>query len=100
MLYTVIYLPTNKPVEDGDFVMDSSGEVFFYRYYDHDHVKADLRCATLCLVETKYNLQKCIAEIPPHIKWVKPGMQIKGLDCTMTPQGITINCPTCGHQHK
>lgn len=82
MLYKALYLPVDKPLEDGCDVINKSGEVFTYDAEQSGvgDGKYILR-AELFLVSFEFNQLVIIGMPSPEAGWLKNGMDVKAVDC-------------------
>lgn len=122
--YKYLFLPVDKPLTDGCWIINQSGEPFVY---DETRTPgwnpASIRVAEPWLVCTDFNLLELVGQVSPKVKWLKPGDEVKKVDCSFphiwddakhcfvdTPEpgkgldfGFTpyvrIKCPMCGDLH-
>lgn len=82
MMYRVLYLPVDKPLEDGCDVIDSSGKVFTYDESNDTHKGWVIKRAEMFIVGREFNIDKVVGKPSPAArKWLKEGMEVKVVDC-------------------
>ena len=107
MLYTLKYLPVDKPLEDGCTVINLKGEHFTYDAASAVGWNLDsIRVAEPFLVSNEFNQQVIVGKpMPSALKWLKPGMVLKSVDCCLMSLDqdnvyfMLVGCPTCGKPH-
>lgn len=120
MLYKSLFLPVDKPLEDGCDIINQSGEVFTYNESSDFWHKEAIRRAELFLVSMEFNQLVVIGKPSPAAKWLTNGIDVKAIDCekwlwdvhhkewcgeaSFTDQTNfhdywRIKCPSCGQLH-
>lgn len=81
MFYKALFLPVDKPLEDGCDIINQSGEVFTYNESSDFWRKDAIRRAELFLVSYEFNQIVVIGRPSPEATWLKNGMDVKACDC-------------------
>ena len=124
MLYKALFLPVDKPLEDGCDCVFQSGEHYIYDESKSQFIKAAIKRAELFLVSYEFNQLIVVGKPSPEALWLKNGMNVKEVDCELymhdkygwvniirvEPNDLKfvlenkttywrIKCPTCGVLH-
>ena len=80
-MYKSLFLPVDKPLEDGCDCVNSLGEHFTYHEVQHFSMRDHFKRAELFLVDYRFN-QMIVVGRPSHEAiWLRNGTMVKEVDC-------------------
>lgn len=96
MIYKYLYLPVDKPLEDGCMVISSNGDVFEYHAVNH-YTARKLIVGEPFIVKIEYNQMHVVGIPSPDARWLKNGDVIpRPLHSLVVGDSVVkIKCPTC-----
>jgi len=105
MKYRILYLPVDKPLEDGDIVVDQNGSVFTFIENTHNHLKNVIKPAKRFIVKVEYNEMTVVGPISPFNSWANNNYEFPSIDAVwsrdkdLSYSYLRIKCPVCGVLH-